>query len=49
MVILPTEIVKKELLLVIPNAEQSEQTKRELQEATQWARAHSIVFTIQKL
>lgn len=48
-VILPAQIQEKELLLVVPNAEQSGMIQQELEEAKSWAQMHQIIFTIVKL
>lgn len=48
-VILPSQIKKKELLLVIPNAAQSNLIQQELYQAELWAKGHKLIFTIAKL
>ncbi len=48
-VILPTQIQEKELLLVIPAAEQSQEIQQELKQAESWAQMHQIIFTVIKL
>ncbi len=48
-VILPAQIQEKELLLAIPNAEQSEMIQAEFEQAKSWAQMHQLIFTIVKL